>query len=299
MNLSQLRYFRKLASIQHFTKAAEALSITQPALSNSIKQLEEELGISLFEHQGRTVRLTKWGAEFNGFIGQGLDIIDKGIAIAQEHADHLSGTIDIGTIYTVQSDYLPDLLHEYRERYGRLVDIKLYHGLTRDLLDRLEDGAYDVCFAARMEGRPNLAYVPVVMQSLVVIVNEAHPLASRDKIALEELSEFDVVTYRDDNTIGREVRALIKNHDIDIVQSCDDEISLGSTMASREDCVGLALDTLGLAPFPQIKKIQIEGLERGFHLVYMAYRRAGHKTRAVENIIELARENAKRDGFLL
>lgn len=115
------------------------------------------------------MRLTKWGAEFNGFIGQGLDIIDKGIAIAQEHADHLSGTIDIGTIYTVQSDYLPELLHEYRERYGRLVDIKLYHGLTRDLLDRLEDGAYDVCFAARMEGRPTLAYVPVVMQSLVVI----------------------------------------------------------------------------------------------------------------------------------
>ena len=70
-------------------------------------------------------------------------------------------------------------------------------------------------------------------------------------------------------------------------------------MASRDDCVGLSLDTLGLAPFPQIKKIQIEGLERGFHLVYMAYRRAGHKTRAVENIIELARENAKRDGFLL
>ena len=51
MNLSQLRYFRKLAQVQHFTKAAEELYITQPALSNSIKQLENELGIPLFEQQ--------------------------------------------------------------------------------------------------------------------------------------------------------------------------------------------------------------------------------------------------------
>ena len=63
MNLSQLRYFRKLAQVQHFTRAAEELFITQPALSNSIKQLEGELGIPLFVHlrdkcRGRDVGLT-------------------------------------------------------------------------------------------------------------------------------------------------------------------------------------------------------------------------------------------------
>lgn len=102
MNLSQLRYFRKLAEVQHFTRAAEALFITQPALSNSIKQLENELGIPLFEQHGRNVRLTKYGKEFNEYVSEGLDVIDKGIQVAQEHANSLSGTIDIGTIFTVQ-----------------------------------------------------------------------------------------------------------------------------------------------------------------------------------------------------
>ena len=76
MNLSQLRYFRKLAQVQHFTRAAEELFITQPALSNSIKQLEGELGIPLFEQHGRNVRLTKFGKEFNEYVSEGLDVIE-------------------------------------------------------------------------------------------------------------------------------------------------------------------------------------------------------------------------------
>ena len=119
MNLSQLRYFRKLAQVQHFTRAAEELFITQPALSNSIKQLEGKLGIPLFEQHGRNVRLTKFGKEFNEYVSEGLDVIDKGIQVAQEHANSLSGTIDIGTIFTLQADYLPALLREYRCQIGR------------------------------------------------------------------------------------------------------------------------------------------------------------------------------------
>ena len=74
MNLSQLRYFRKLAQVQHFTRAAEELFITQPALSNSIKQLEGELGIPLFEQHGRNVRLTKFGKEFNEYVSEGRNM---------------------------------------------------------------------------------------------------------------------------------------------------------------------------------------------------------------------------------
>ena len=144
MNLSQLRYFRKLAQVQHFTRAAEELFITQPALSNSIKQLENELGVPLFEQQGRNVRLTKYGREFNEYVTEGLDAIDKGIQIEREHANNLSGSIDIGTIFTVQSDYLPALLRRYRSIYGTHVDVRLYQGLTQGLVENLEDGTYEI-----------------------------------------------------------------------------------------------------------------------------------------------------------
>lgn len=294
MNLSQLRYFRKLAQVQHFTRAAEELFITQPALSNSIKQLEGELGIPLFEQHGRNVRLTKFGKEFNEYVSEGLDVIDKGIQVAQEHANSLSGTIDIGTIFTSQADYLPALLREYRCRYGTHVDVRLYQGLTQGLVESLSDGTYDIVIGAYVENRPDLEFVPVLSQNLVAIVHEESPLANRESISLDDLKGMQIVTYRPETPIGAEVKKLVGAHGLDVCQWCDDEITLGSVVDVEPELVGISLDTLGLAPFPQLRTLRIEEVEPGFHPVYLIYRKSAHKTRAVENIITLA-ENMEWD----
>lgn len=288
MNLSQLRYFRKLAQVQHFTRAAEELFITQPALSNSIKQLEGELGVPLFEQQGRNVRLTKYGREFNEYVVQGLDVIDKGIQVAQEHANNLSGTIDIGTIFTVQSDYLPALLRRYRSIYGTHVDVRLYQGLTQGLVDNLEDGTYDIVIGAKVENRPDLEFVPVLAQDLVAIVHEKNPLSQKECITFDDIAHAPIVTYRAGTPIGREVQDLVEEHGLDVQQWCDDEITLGSVVAVESHMVGISLNTLGLSPFMQLRAIPIEGVEPGSHVIYMIYRKGAHKTRAVENMIALA-----------
>lgn len=296
MNLSQLRCFRKLAEVQHFTRAAERLYITQPALSNSIKQLENELGVPLFEQYGRNVRLTKYGREFNEYVSEGLDVIDKGIQIAQEHANSLSGTIDIGTIFTVQSDYLPALLRTYRGIYGTQVDVRLYQGLTQGLLEKLEDGTYDVAICAYADNCPDIEFIPVLTQDLVAVLHEDNPLAQQEYISLDDLGKTKIVTYRPETSIGSEVRDLISDLDLDIKQWCDDEITLGGEVAVNPDLLGLSLDTLGLSPFPQLKRVPFENnAGRGAHQVYLAYRKNAHKTRAVENMIALA-EHMEWDG---
>ncbi|MEF2655980.1 MAG: LysR family transcriptional regulator [Eggerthellaceae bacterium] len=296
MNLSQLRYFRKLAEVQHFTRAAERLYITQPALSNSIKQLENELGVPLFEQYGRNVRLTKYGREFNEYVSEGLDVIDKGIQIAQEHANSLSGTIDIGTIFTVQSDYLPALLRTYRGIYGTQVDVRLYQGLTQGLLEKLEDGTYDVAICAYADNCPDIEFIPVLTQDLVAVLHEDNPLAQQEYISLDDLGKTKIVTYRPETSIGSEVRNLTSDLDLDIKQWCDDEITLGGEVAVNPDLLGLSLDTLGLSPFPQLKRVPFENnAGRGAHQVYLAYRKNAHKTRAVENMIALA-EHMEWDG---
>lgn len=71
MNLSQLYYFRKLAELQHYAKAAKELYITQPSLSNAISSLEQELGVSLFQKTGRNIHLTKYGGEGPRLSGGG------------------------------------------------------------------------------------------------------------------------------------------------------------------------------------------------------------------------------------
>ena len=68
MNLSQLYYFRKLAQLQHYTKASKELYITQPSLSDSISALEKELGVSLFRKHGRNIKLTDHGEKFYKFV---------------------------------------------------------------------------------------------------------------------------------------------------------------------------------------------------------------------------------------
>lgn len=87
MNLQQLYYFRKLAEVQHYTKAAKALYITQPSLSDSIASLEHELSVSLFQKKGRGVQLTKYGQEFYEYVNQALGILEHGIAIMKEKSD--------------------------------------------------------------------------------------------------------------------------------------------------------------------------------------------------------------------
>ena len=83
MNLVQLRYFTELAATQHYTRAAERLCITQPSLSHAIAQLEEELGVPLFEKRGRGTALTPFGGQFLGYARQALATLDLGVARMQ------------------------------------------------------------------------------------------------------------------------------------------------------------------------------------------------------------------------
>ena len=79
MNLSQLYYFSKLADLQHYTRAAKELFITQPTLSGSISSLENELGVALFQKKGRNVELTKYGAEFLEYVNAALEQLEERI----------------------------------------------------------------------------------------------------------------------------------------------------------------------------------------------------------------------------
>ena len=117
MNLSQLYYFRKLAELQHYTKAAKELFITQPTLSGSISSLEQELGVSLFQKAGRNVELTKYGAEFLKYVNASLEQLDKGIAIMKGYSgEGDGGVIYLGCIITLQTEFLPRLLNSISTR---------------------------------------------------------------------------------------------------------------------------------------------------------------------------------------
>ena len=253
MNLSQLYYFRKLAEVKHYTHAAEELFISQPTLSNSISQLERELGIPLFEREGRKIKLTKYGEEFYQYATEAVNALEKGIALAHEHAGSPTGSIDIGAIYTIQSDYLPSLIKGYRDQYGKDAQVNVFQGLTQPLLEDLESNRYELAFTAYVDSKPDLTFVPVLTQRLVAVVHRSDKLAWSKNLTLDSLRGRDIITYPPTTPIGAEVSALMTTHGLSATRTyANDEITLGSMVESTPGTIGLALDTIGLVPFREL-----------------------------------------------
>lgn len=113
MNLNQLYYFVTLAHMEHYTRAAQKLSITQPSLSHAISSLENELGTSLFEKQGRNVVITQYGKLFLEYAEESLRILDAGIKKTRAMTCATGGRIDLGYIYTQGIEFVPELVKNF------------------------------------------------------------------------------------------------------------------------------------------------------------------------------------------
>ena len=291
MNLSQLYYFRKLAQLQHYTKAAKELYITQPSLSDSISSLEQELGLSLFQKEGRNVKLTKYGKEFYEYVDAALNELDKGIAVAKSKSGLLGGVIDLGCIPTILGDYVPSVLTRYREIYPK-VSFNIYQGHTLRLLDELKKGTYDVAFCSKIEDT-ELEFIPILAQRLILVVRADHPLAQKESVMLEELSDYSLTTYRENIPIGKIVRTVLRNKGVEASFSYDDEISIGGVVMATNQAA-IAADTPYLSQFGYIKKIIISDIPEDTRLVYMVYSKKNYMTKATEDFMEFLVKHARQ-----
>lgn len=290
MNLSQLYYFSKLSELEHFSKAAKELYITQPSLSHAIKSLETELGVQLFEREGRRMRLTPFGKEFAIYVKRGLREIDKGVELAQEFNGKLGGTVNVGAVLTVQGDYLPPLFHDFSENYGQEVKLNMFQGFSIPLVEGLENDKYDVVFAAAGERKPNLCYEHVLSHELVAVVNKNNPLAQRDSIGIPELSGYNVHTYRLGTPIGEEVNDLLTEYNLSAKHDCEDEVSLGGIISAMPNDIALATLTISFKAFDHLRFLRIEEVPQDFHPIYLIYKRDAYRSCAAERFIQFSQD---------
>ncbi len=282
MNLYQLRYFSVLAKTGHFRKAAQQLCIAQPSLSHSISLLEQELGVALFEKQGRRSVLTAEGAQFLTYVEKSLEILDDGI-LNMQHIAMGEGLIELGFLRTLGVELIPEMAQGFLEsQKEKTIRFKFHTGITASLIRGLKDEKYDIVFCTRRENEPDIEFLPVSRQDLVVIVPRNHPLSNRYAISLEELAPYPQVCFA--NTSG--LRSIIDNlfEKVHVVPRIAYEI--------EEDIViaGLVAKGFGVAVVPympdllrmDVKIIQIASpyWERNF---YMATLKNHHLTPAVKN----------------
>ncbi len=296
MNLSQLYYFRKLAELQHYTKSAKELFITQPTLSGSISSLEQELGVSLFQKAGRNVELTKYGAEFLTYVNSALEQLDKGVAIMKGYAGESDGgTIDMGAIITIQTDFLPRMLMKFQSSVEHEHDFNISQAPTEILLDGLVKGTHDVVFAARDPEIPQIEYIPLLEQQLVIAMQADNPLAQKEYLTAVDLEDVTLLSYRDQVPIGRAIKEMSKELGINhIKHAFEDESILAGFVASANE-VALLLDTFFLRNIDGIvikPFLSDEETKKEFvHTIYMAYSNKNYHPYCVDTFIDFIANN--------
>jgi DNA-binding transcriptional LysR family regulator len=191
MELRHLRYFLAVAEELHFHRAATRLHISQPPLSQQIRALERELGVTLFERNRRRVTLTAAGESFRDDARSILAAVER----ASERARHVArgslGTLSIGFVGSAMfSPTLPDILREFRAGHPD-VELVLRELPTTAQLHALASGELDVGVirgpVAESEIDPELELMTIQRERLVAALPAGHPLAARRRLRAEDL----------------------------------------------------------------------------------------------------------------
>lgn len=262
-----------LSDVGHFGRAAEKLFITQPALSKSIKSLEQELGAALLIRTGQGVALTSFGEQFCAHISRALKEIDQAVSLSAASKGTPS-CIKIGTVASVRQAFLPSLLVDYEHavKHNTVFDI-LEAVASFDCVRLVQNRDIDLAFCGWNENPPKgLGNVPVLAQKLVVAVNPRHPLASKRSISMDDLKEYPLISYRDSSLMYFSVKTMTDIHGLTFRQAFHDELGAASYIALDSRCAAIMLDTIEGSMRAKVKFIEIEEYAEPFHMVGVLYR---------------------------
>jgi len=168
ITLKQLRYFEALAHHRHFGHAAEASSISQPALSVQIKELEETLGAVLFERAARQVRLTSIGEDFGARVRKILAAVDELGDMARSSKDGMVGRLRIGVIPTIAPYVLPRLIGNLKKSNAEM-DIHVRETLTPKLIEELLAGKLDAAVLALPVSESSFTEIALFTEKFVLV----------------------------------------------------------------------------------------------------------------------------------
>lgn len=288
MNLNHLNYFRVLAKLEHYTQAADKLSITQPSLSHAMSSLEKDLGTYLFEKQGRNIKLTKYGKIYFEYVDRALSELEKGERKLRELTNISSGTIELGYIYTLGPTFVPALIKSFVS-IGENKNIKFSfgQGTTKSLIEDLKNEKFDIVLCSYVENEEDVEFIPIEREELVVIVANEHPLAKKDTIDLRDLDNYSFIGFSEKSGIRPLINSLFEQVNIKPNIICEVE--------EDNAVIGLVEINYGIAVVPKISSLKNYNVkvlpivnpahERFIYLVTLKNRYLAPSVKAFKNYI--------------
>lgn len=196
MELTQLKYFVKLSEVLNFTEASKALFITQSTLSISIKQLEEELGVRLFDRIGRKVYLTETGTRFLRSVEGALGSIDEGVQEINAARQIYKGQLCVGVTFSTSAIFNAHIV-EFTRRYPEVKLTVIMFNTVDEVIQGLLSNKLDLAITYRPEKSfPAISSEQLFLVPLQVILCTGHPLANRKSLSFQEIKDYPFATFQ-------------------------------------------------------------------------------------------------------
>jgi len=245
MNIDQLKAFQKVARTGSFTKAAAELFLTQPAVSQQIKSLEETFGVSLFERSNKQVRLSSEGEILLGYTDKLFNLFEEIEILFDQFEDLDKGRIILGSTAVLGTYFLPRIIGRFSKKYPG-IDIDLRMGNSQKVHNWVLEGSVDLGFAGRMRNHPRLERVCIHREMLLMVCSRDNGLAQKESVRVNDLGNTPFI-WREK---GTQTRSLVKDW---FDQHCHKEYPLKSIeLQNLEAAKRTVIEGYGVTVTPEI-----------------------------------------------
>lgn len=232
MSDRRLQVFRTVAQVLSFTKAAERLNMTQPAVTFQVRQLEEDFNTRLFDRGHNKIQLTKAGEIVDGYAERIFELYDEMKGSVQRLTGDSAGSITIGASTTIAEYMLPALLGTFKESFPE-VKIRLHVANTSGVVAMVENNVIDL---GVVEGHVNnklLLVESCQVDRLVVITSPSHVFAGKEYIVADELLEHTFICREGGSGTRSVIEDYMKGLDKCGTAQINVAVELGSTEAIK------------------------------------------------------------------
>ncbi|HUI43759.1 MAG TPA: LysR family transcriptional regulator [Terriglobia bacterium] len=192
MDYDQLASFLEVARLQSFSRAAEKIYRTQPAISAQVRLLEQECGERLFNRSGKRVQITPAGEILQRYAQQIIDLHREALQAIAELNQTARGKLHLGANEATCLYVLPKTFARFRHLYP-LVQISIYRSFSHKIVQKVQEGAVELGIVTLPQTAPNLEVISVHHDEVWVVMPADHPLARQRSVTLDEVVQYPLI----------------------------------------------------------------------------------------------------------
>jgi LysR family cyn operon transcriptional activator len=213
LEIRHLRYFLAVAEAGSFSRAADRLGISQPSVSQQMRDLEAGLRVSLFQRRGKRILLTSTGLIFEEHARALLRELENFLQEVSSEPSRLRGTLHLGVVPVLNVPLVPELMGMFAADHPG-INLIVEEISSTEIETALEEGRMHVGLGFLTRHSPNLRYERLCTDEFALIVSESHPWSKRHVIALSELHQERLLQLPDSFVMRRMIDDVFRNHQI-------------------------------------------------------------------------------------